>query len=528
MYNQEVNFHYKGVTISIQCSLNERMKDIVEKYCVKEGIDKNRIFCICSGNKLDENIFLVNLMKNKDEKITLLVIDKEDEKKIESMVNSPQIICPECKEMALIKFNNYKLSLNCKNNHDIKNILLKDFEQNQKIDESKIICNQCKINDKSSAFNKEFFICLKCKQNLCSLCKATHAKKNNNHNIIKYSQKNFICFDHEVNYNLYCNTCKKNLCMACENEHSEHDTISFGRLFPNQKELNESMNEFKANIKKLEDEFPKIIEKLKNILENIKNNMNIYLKINNDINNSFDIKSKNYNYELLKNIKEINNNNEILKDINIIINENNIYNKFNHIFNIYAKMNSSENNYKVGENLGNMNNINISFNNSYINNPNMLNNNFNQNNMNINNNYMPNMLNNNNLNPYMSMNNNYLPIQNMMNNMNDNKEERINNGEGVANYYNDYDHSEPKINVYFKTRSGHITTLVINYKKTIDQLLKKYLERIGRLELIGDIGRKVTFIYNARQLKFGDNTPVEQYFKYINDLSITVKFKNIK
>ena len=76
MYNQEVNFHYKGVTISIQCSLNERMKDIVEKYCVKEGIDKNRIFCICSGNKLDENIFLVNLMKNKDEKITLLVIDK--------------------------------------------------------------------------------------------------------------------------------------------------------------------------------------------------------------------------------------------------------------------------------------------------------------------------------------------------------------------------------------------------------------------------------------------------------------------
>ena len=54
-------------------------------------------------------------MKNKDEKITLLVIDKENEKKNELMVNSPQIICPECKDMALIKFNNYKVSFNCKN-----------------------------------------------------------------------------------------------------------------------------------------------------------------------------------------------------------------------------------------------------------------------------------------------------------------------------------------------------------------------------------------------------------------------------
>ena len=526
MNNKEVYFEYQGQTKSVHCSLNAKMKDIIQSFCNKVEVDKNKILCLYSGSKLDENIVLENLMKNKDEKIIVLVYNKENEEKIDPIVHSPQIICPECKDIAIIKFNNYKISFNCKNNHDKKCILLKDFDENQKIDESKIICNICEINNKSRAFNKEFFICLKCKKELCSLCKSSHKKKYNNHNIIKYAQKNFICYEHEDNYNFYCKACKKNLCIACENEHSGHDVISFGKLLPKQNELNNSINELKDNIKRLEDEFPKIIEKLKNILENIKNNLNIYLKINNDINDSFDIKKK--NYELLNNIKEINNHNNLLKDINKIINEKNIFDKFKHIFNIYTMMNTTEEIYNVDENMGNMNNINISFNNSYINNPNMLNNSFNQNNMNINNNFMPNMMNNNNFNPNISMNNNYLPIQNMINNINENKEANLKNGVGENNYYNDYDHSEPKINVYFKTRSGHITTLIINYKKTIDQLLKKYLERIGRSELIGDIGRRVTFIYNARQLRFGDNTPVEQYFKYINDLSITVKFKNIK
>jgi len=494
-----VNFNYKGETISVQCSLNEKMKEIIQNFCSKVGVDKNEIICLYGGSKLDEDIILKNLMKNKDEKLIFLAFDKENEQKIDPIVNSPHIICPECKELAIIKLNNYKISFTCKNNHEIKNILLKNFEENQKIDESKIICNICKVKNKSSSFNKEFFICLKCKKNLCSLCKASHDK---NHNIIKYSQKNFLCFEHAVNYNSYCKTCKKNLCIACENVHSEHDIIYFGKLFPNQKDLDKRINELKDNIKKLEDEFPKIIQGLKNILGNIKKNYDLYLKINNDLNKSFDIKLN--NYELFNNIKEINNN-DILKDISKIINEKNTFNKFIHIFNIYNAMNSREENYKFDENMRNMNNINNS-----INNQNILNNNFNQNIMNINNSLMPNMLN----------NNNYLPIQNKMNN--------INNGVGEANYYNDYDISEPKINVYFKTKSGQITTLVINYKKTIDQLLKKYLERVGRTELIGDIGRKVTFIYNARQLKFGDNTPVEQYFKYIKDLSITVNFKYIK
>ena len=172
MNNQEVYFQYKGLTVSVHCSLKAKMADIIQSFCSKVEVDKNEILCLYSGNKLDENIVLENLMKNKDEKITLLVYDKENEEKIDPIVHSPQIICPECKDIAIIKFNNYKISFNCKNNHDKKCFLLKDFDENQKIDESKIICNICKIKNKSSSFNKEFFICLKCKKDLCSLCKS--------------------------------------------------------------------------------------------------------------------------------------------------------------------------------------------------------------------------------------------------------------------------------------------------------------------------------------------------------------------
>jgi hypothetical protein len=65
------------------------------------------------------------------------------------------IICPKYKENILIKTENYKINLyDCKNKHNINNILFEEFIKTQKI---KIICNICKNKNKSSTFNKEFF-----------------------------------------------------------------------------------------------------------------------------------------------------------------------------------------------------------------------------------------------------------------------------------------------------------------------------------------------------------------------------------
>jgi hypothetical protein len=48
---------------------------------------------------------------------------------------------------------------------------------------------------------------------------------------------------------------------------------------------------------------------------------------------------------------------------------------------------------------------------------------------------------------------------------------------------------------------------------TIDQLLRIYLRRVFRKELINDEHNNICFLYNAVKLEFGDNTPIEIYFK---------------
>ena len=344
MSETKLDFIYEGATISIYCKEDDLTKEAINKFCNKAGVNNNSIYCIYSGNPLDENKKISEIKsKNKENKISILAYqkNKEDQEKVESIVKSSQVICPDCGEIALISFQNYKIKTSCKNGHDKKNIFLDEFEKSQKIDESKINCDICKDLNKSMTFKKEFYICLSCKKNICPLCKAKHSKMHNT--IVKYEQKNFICFEHEDNFGLYCKDCKINLCSACENEHTEHETVTFGKLFPNKKGSEKKMKELKDNIDKLKEQIKNIID----ILNKVNENMDQYYEIINYLNNSFGIKAK--NYELLKSIKDIDTS-YIINDISDIIKEEKIDKKFNLIYNIYLKMTSKVNNNSEEQN----------------------------------------------------------------------------------------------------------------------------------------------------------------------------------
>ena len=77
----------------------------------------------------------------------------------------------------------------------------------------------------------------------------------------------------------------------------------------------------------------------------------------------------------------------------------------------------------------------------------------------------------------------------------------------------DVDKPGPKINIIFNTTQGTATNLVIPYGTTVEGALEKYLKRMGRPELIGSQDNKICFLFNANKMKFGDQTPVEQFFK---------------
>ena len=96
------------------------MEEIVQRFCTKVKVDKNSVYCLYSGNLLNENISLENLIKSKShgDKIAILVYPIYQSNYLNNnpeLTKSPQIKCPECNDIAKIKFKKYKISIKCKN-----------------------------------------------------------------------------------------------------------------------------------------------------------------------------------------------------------------------------------------------------------------------------------------------------------------------------------------------------------------------------------------------------------------------------
>ena len=264
----EVIFNYKGIDTVIQCNINDKMIDIINKYLMKMGKNENDLLYIYGGNIIDYELTFIQqaneLDKNRN-KMNILVQSKNDDINEIKEIISKDIICPECGENILINIKDYKINLyGCKNNHKINNILINKYENNQKIDLSKIICNECNENNKSNTYNNEFYICNTCNKNICPLCKLNH---NKNHIIINYDDKNYICKKHNESYIKYCKKCNENICIICENEHNNHDIINLGKIIVNKNELIKEMEELKLII----DKFKYKIEIIKEILNRIIN-----------------------------------------------------------------------------------------------------------------------------------------------------------------------------------------------------------------------------------------------------------------
>ena len=336
----QIEFIYKGRLINVQCNEEEKLKNIYTRICSKIELDINKVYFIYNGSLLNEEFTIESVINkfDKSRKMMNIIVDlkygQNDNKK--NLAKADLIICPQCKEPAKIFIKDYSITIfGCKNNHSINNILLDQFEETQKIDESKIKCDICKINNKEKSFNKQFYICLKCKLNLCSLCKDIHDKS---HYIIDYNNKNYICPQHGDNYSSFCQTCNKNLCIECESCHSNHNIIYFGKILPNKDNLNSILNELKNNIEKFKSDVANIIDRM----NYVKNNVDNYYKLVKDIYDSLKIQKK--NNEILFNIININNV-DFMKDIKSIIDDNNIINKLLKVNSIYDKMkNISTNN----------------------------------------------------------------------------------------------------------------------------------------------------------------------------------------
>ena len=336
----EIEFNYEGEKLIIQGNLDEKLEEIIKRFTIKAQKSKGDLIFLYGGSLINEELTIKEQASEEDikrNKICILVqdntdIEYDDNDEINgNLIKSKYIICPECKENICLLINDYKITLyDCKNGHETKNILFKDFERTQYEDGSNIKCEECKTANRKISYNNIFYKCLECKKNLCPLCKSSHDKS---HNIIEYNEKYFICESHNESYTWYCNDCKKDICLMCENEHNEHKLISYGKIMPNITDLKNKANDFNDKITGFKNNITKIISKLNDLMHNLDN----YLEIFKDIINSFENKKR--NYSILQNINEIIKYNELfIQDINKIIDEKNINNKIANMFNLYNKM----------------------------------------------------------------------------------------------------------------------------------------------------------------------------------------------
>ena len=100
----KVIFTYNGNETIIQCNIDEKMKDICQRFAKKLQIEIDKIYFIYNGSKINEELNFNEQANEEDRKrniMNVLVNDINDRKE-EKIVKSKEVICPICKENILI------------------------------------------------------------------------------------------------------------------------------------------------------------------------------------------------------------------------------------------------------------------------------------------------------------------------------------------------------------------------------------------------------------------------------------------
>ena len=130
-----VTFIYEGVQIKVQCSKEDKMKDICNKYISKLDMNINSLYFLYGGNKIDLELKFkeqANSMDNERNEMNILVYKKEEE----------GLKCPKCGEIINIDiFENIIKD----NNNDILKGLKIQIENIININDINIIKNQIKL-----------------------------------------------------------------------------------------------------------------------------------------------------------------------------------------------------------------------------------------------------------------------------------------------------------------------------------------------------------------------------------------------
>ena len=106
----KIIFNYKGEETTILCKGDEKLKEIVKKFCNKIQKNPNKLYIIYDGKIANEELNFCEITKKEDKErniMNALVEEIEEFNDItnENIIRAKNIICPKC-------IRNYKESCN--------------------------------------------------------------------------------------------------------------------------------------------------------------------------------------------------------------------------------------------------------------------------------------------------------------------------------------------------------------------------------------------------------------------------------
>ena len=359
----KVNFNFQNQKTELNISKDSSIQNMLSSFTSKINRNIDDFNFLYNGEKLKSNdTKTLAELNDKDSSINIFVYEKKETNQKSSAELLPEnislkvsdhIICPRCKFMSEIVINNFKIYItNCNNNHSMPGLFMNDFITTQYLDESRIICFQCKKTRKEIESSQEsqqnILLMCSCGMSICQSCFQTHKEKslennpNKQHYSIPYQDKDYNCFEHNTLYTAYCQKCKKNICEKCEEKHNNHLIDNYQKIIPKEpyvENIKKMNNELINKVKKFNDELNELINLLNNISNNIQKDLKTFLEIANKVINDFNLEKK--NYQVIQNLKVINNtisDSPILKNIDSFLSDSNSNSRIKCLLDMYDTM----------------------------------------------------------------------------------------------------------------------------------------------------------------------------------------------
>ena len=103
-----IKFIYQQIPFTIQANQNDLFKNIAEKFAQKANVDLETVSFEGDEGAIQENEVIKDLVKQSNE-ITITVNTNNEEGTKRILVDSKEVICPECKEPCRFQIENYKV-----------------------------------------------------------------------------------------------------------------------------------------------------------------------------------------------------------------------------------------------------------------------------------------------------------------------------------------------------------------------------------------------------------------------------------